>query len=157
MIPEFVRCLKECQPPAFIMENVPGLMQKKTRSYFDSVLAQLSACGYRLNWAVLNSVDYGVPQKRKRLFILGAKSMQLRFPCATHGPSTENSYLSAFDVIGNEPIGEAPNCPVKFARFPISAPLPMLVTYTTGRASNRPCRTLPYDLSVGWWIQDSLV
>ena len=52
MIPEFIRCLKEVQPEAFLMENVPGLIHKKSRPYFDSVLAQLSQCGYRLNWAV---------------------------------------------------------------------------------------------------------
>jgi DNA (cytosine-5)-methyltransferase 1 len=124
MIPEFIRCLKECQPAAFIMENVPGLIQKRTRPYFDWALSQLSNCGFRLNWAVLNSADYGIPQKRKRLFVIGSRSMQLRFPIATHGPGTRKKHLSAFDVIGSEPIGEAPNCPVKFARFPDLRPSP---------------------------------
>jgi DNA (cytosine-5)-methyltransferase 1 len=124
MIPEFIRCLKECQPSAFILENVPGLIQKRTRPYFDWTLSQLSACGFRLNWSVLNSADYGVPQKRKRLFVLGSRSMQLRFPAATHGPGTGNRHLSASDAIGDDPIGEAPNCPVKFARFPDLRPSP---------------------------------
>lgn len=124
MIPEFIRCLKECQPGAFIMENVPGLIQKRTRPYFDWVLSQLSACGFRLNWAILNSADYGIPQKRKRLFVLGSRNMQLRFPAATHGAGTGNRYLSAFDVIGSDPLGDAPNCPVKFARFPDLRPSP---------------------------------
>lgn len=146
MIPEFIRCLKECQPDAFIMENVPGLIQKRTRPYFDWALSQLSACGFRLNWAVLNSADYGIPQKRKRLFVLGSRSMQLRFPATTHGPGTGKDYLSAFDVLGVDPIGEAPNCPVKFARFPDLRPSPYAGHVYNGGGRpidpNGPCHTI---------------
>lgn len=124
MIPEFIRCLKEVQPEAFLMENVPGLIFKKARPYFDSVLAQLSDCGYRLNWAVLNSADYGVPQKRKRLIVMGSKSIQLRFPAPSHGPGTDKNHISAFEVLGNTPIGESPKCPVKFAKYPDLRPSP---------------------------------
>jgi DNA (cytosine-5)-methyltransferase 1 len=124
MIPEFVRCLRECQPEAFIIENVPGLMQKRIRAYFDSILAKLSGCNYRLNWAVLNAADYGIPQKRRRLFILGSRSMQLRFPSASHGATSSQKHVGTLDVLGKEPIGEAPNCPVKFARFPDLRPSP---------------------------------
>lgn len=146
MIPEFIRCLKECQPAAFIMENVPGLIQKKTRPYFDWVLSQLSACGFRLNWAVLNSADYGIAQKRRRLFVLGSRAIQLRFPAPSHGPGTKHSYLSAIDVIGREPVGEAPNCPVKFARYPDLRPSPYAGHVYNGGGRpidpNGPCHTI---------------
>lgn len=146
MIPEFVRCLREAQPDAFIMENVPGLMLKKTRPYFDSVLAQLSACGYRLNWAVLSAADYGVPQKRRRLFILGSRRMQLRFPAPTHGSGTPESHVRALDVLGAEPIGEAPNCPVKYARDPDLRPNPYAGHVYNGGGRpidpNGPCHTI---------------
>jgi DNA (cytosine-5)-methyltransferase 1 len=124
MIPEFIRCLKEVQPDAFIMENVPGLLLKRTRPYFDSVLARLSECGYRLNWAVLNAADYGVPQKRRRLFVLGSRGDQLRFPAPTHGSSAGAPHGSALDVLGDSAIGEAPKCPVKYARNPDLRPSP---------------------------------
>lgn len=146
MIPEFIRCLCEVQPEAFVMENVPGLMLKRTRSYFDSVLARLSACGYRLNWAILNAADYGVPQKRKRLFILGSKKMQLRFPAPTHGYHTPLAHVTALSVLGNEPIGEAPNCPVKFARDPDLRPSPYAGHLYNGGGRpidpNGPCHTI---------------
>lgn len=146
MIPEFIRCLRECQPEAFIVENVPGLVQKQTRHYFDSILAALSNCGYRLNWAVLNAADYGVPQKRKRLFILGSRSRQLRFPTASHGLGTLQPHMNALDVLGTEPIGEAPNCPVKFARFPDLRPSPYAghIYNGGGRPINPhgPCHTI---------------
>ena len=124
MIPEFVRCLREVQPEAFVMENVPGLMLKRTRPYFDSVIARLSACGYRLNWAVLSAADYGVPQKRRRLFIVGSKKIELRLPAPTHGSGLESPHVAALEVLGNDPIGEAPNCLVKFAKYPDLRPSP---------------------------------
>jgi len=146
MIPEFIRCLKECQPAAFIMENVPGLIQKRTRPYFDWALSQLSGCGFRLNWAVLNSADYGIPQKRKRLIVIGSRDMQLRFPTATHGPCADKKHLSISDAIGNDPIGDAPICPVKFARFPDLRPSPYAGHIYNGGGrpidTDGPCHTI---------------
>lgn len=124
MLPEYLRCLSEIRPVAFLMENVPGLAQKRAQLYFESVLAQMSEMGYKLNWAVLNSADYGIPQKRRRLFILGSQITQLRFPAPTHGPGTANKHLSALKVLGPEPIGEAPKTPVKYAKCPDLRPSP---------------------------------
>lgn len=124
MIPEFVRCLEEVQPEAFIMENVPGLLLKATRPYFDWALAQLASTGYVLNWAVLNAADYGVPQKRRRLFVLGSRRSHLRFPAPTHGTGVGVPHVSALEVLGPDPIGEAPNCPVRYARAPDLRPSP---------------------------------
>ncbi len=124
MLPEYLRCLSEIKPAAFLMENVPGLAQKRARPYFDSVLARMSEMGYRLNWAVLNSADYGVPQKRRRLFILGSRTTRLQFPAPTYGPGTANNHPSALKVLGPEPIGEAPKSPVKYAKYPDLRPSP---------------------------------
>ncbi len=118
MIPEFIRCLREVSPSAFLMENVPGLLMKRTRPYFDSVLARLAACGYYLNWAVLNAADYGVPQKRRRLVVLGSRIEPLLFPAPTHGTKSQSPHVSALGVLGPDPVGEAPSCPVKYARNP---------------------------------------
>ena len=125
MIPQFIRCLEEVSPHAFIMENVPGLLTRKTRPYFDRTISQLAKLGYTLNWAVLHSANYGVPQKRRRLFVLGSRSNQiLRFPMPTHGSGTNNPHPRSFDYIGLEPLGEPPNCPVKFAKYPDLRPSP---------------------------------
>lgn len=124
MLPEYLRCLTEISPAAFLMENVPGLAQKRARPYFDSMLARMSELGYRLNWAVLSSADYGVPQKRRRLFVLGSKTNQLRFPTPTHGPGTDKAHLSALEVLGPDPLGEAPKSPVKYAKYPDLRPSP---------------------------------
>jgi DNA (cytosine-5)-methyltransferase 1 len=146
MIPEFVRCLEQVQPETFIMENVPGLMLKKARPYFDSVLARLSECGYKLNWSVLSAADYGVPQKRRRLFVLGSRTKQLRFPAPSHGPGTSNAHVTALGRLGPNPIGEAPNCPVKYARFPDLRPSPYAGHIYNGGGRpidpNGPCHTI---------------
>lgn len=146
MIPEFIRCLQEARPEAFIMENVPGLLLKRTRPYFDSVLVRLSAAGYRLNWAVLNAADYGIPQKRKRLFILGSRKMQLRFPAPSHGLGTTLPHVSALEVLGNRPVGEPPNCQVKFAKNPDLRPSPYAGHVYNGGGRpidpNGPCHTI---------------
>lgn len=128
------------------MENVSGLITRQTRSYFDSVLSKLRAAGYHLNWAVLHSADYGVPQKRRRLFVLGFRDKLLRFPIPTHGPNYSIPHVRSYDVIGLEPIGLSPNCPVKYARHPDlrSSPYAGHIYNGGGRPidPNSPCHTI---------------
>ncbi|VVO30812.1 DNA cytosine methyltransferase [Pseudomonas fluorescens] len=146
MIPEYIRCLREAQPEAFIMENVPGLTLKRTRPYFDRILSELANCGYFINWAIVSAADYGVPQKRKRLFVLGCKHKQLLFPAPTHGPNAAKPHLGTFEVLGAMPIGEAPDCPVVYAKSPDLRPSPYAghVFNGGGRAidPNGPCHTI---------------
>lgn len=146
MIPEYIRCLREVQPDAFIMENVPGLTLKKTRPYFERILSQLAECGYFINWAIVSAADYGVPQKRKRLFILGCKHKQLFFPAPTHGPSATSPHVSALSTLGTKPIGEAPDCPVVYAKAPDLRPSPYAGHVYNGGGRpidpNGPCHTI---------------
>ncbi|WP_122672333.1 DNA cytosine methyltransferase [Pseudomonas viridiflava] len=146
MIPEYIRCLREVQPEAFIMENVPGLTLKRTRPYFDRILSELADCGYFINWAIVSAADYGVPQKRKRLFVLGCKHKQLLFPAPTHGPNASKPHLGTFEVLGTAPIGEAPDCPVVYAKSPDLRPSPYAghVFNGGGRAidPSGPCHTI---------------
>lgn len=87
----FVRFVREIRPTVFLMENVPGLLNKAGGKVFKRVLDAFGSLGYRLNHKVLNSADYGVPQIRKRLFILGSRDdLLLRFPSPTHSPVSSN-------------------------------------------------------------------
>jgi len=146
MIPEFIRCLSEVRPDAFIMENVPGLLTKHTRSYFDSALSQHSALGFKLNWAVLNAADYGVPQKRKRLFILGSRTTFLRFPRPTHGEGSAKQRIASSQILKANPVGEPPTCPVRFAKYPDLRPSPYAGQIYNGGGRpidpNGPCHTV---------------
>ncbi len=65
--------------PAFLfLENVPGLLSHDAGRTFATILGTLSELGYNVAWQVLNSKDYGVPQSRKRVYIIG----YLRERCA---------------------------------------------------------------------------
>lgn len=71
MIPEYIRAVRETRPRMFIMEEVQTLTWKRHRGYLDRVLADLRALGYEVDWQVINMADYGIPQARKRLFVIG--------------------------------------------------------------------------------------
>jgi len=116
MIPEFKRAINELMPSAFIMENVKGLNRKRFDSYFEYVklalkyptvkrhsredwvhhldrLERLESRGsfaglhYNVISRVLNAADYGIPQRRERLFIVGFRAdleVAWNFPGVTH-------------------------------------------------------------------------
>ena len=68
---DIVRILKHHNPPAFLLENVPGLINHREGKTFSTVLNSLRELGYSVQYKVINSADFGVPQKRKRVFIVG--------------------------------------------------------------------------------------
>lgn len=61
------------QPRAFLFENVKGLIGKKHRHTFDALLARFDEIGYNVAWKLINAWDYGVSQKRERVFIVGIR------------------------------------------------------------------------------------
>jgi DNA (cytosine-5)-methyltransferase 1 len=81
LLGEFVRVVKEARPLGFIMENVFGLFYKTSKIAFDQLYEELTDEGYTIEFKVVNAADYGVPQIRERLFILGSRvNSKLRFP-----------------------------------------------------------------------------
>lgn len=73
MIPEFIRAVAELLPRLFVMEEVQTLTWKKHADYLEMVEDDLRAIGYRVEHRVLNAADFGQPQARKRLFIVGIR------------------------------------------------------------------------------------
>lgn len=73
------------KPKAFLMENVPTIVSKYKGDLFTNILQIIKSLGYTPYWDVLNSVNYGVPQTRKRLFLVGFKDkIKYTFPKKTH-------------------------------------------------------------------------
>ncbi len=71
---EFVRFTKITKPKMIIGENVPGLLKRKTvnnENYIDVIVREFENLGYDVKYKVLKADQYGVPQERKRLFIIG--------------------------------------------------------------------------------------
>lgn len=71
LIFEFSRIVKELQPRAFVMENVRGLVSSNRGRDLERLERRFRHMGYNVNWFVLNAADYGVPQSRHRLFVVG--------------------------------------------------------------------------------------
>ena len=70
---EFVRVVRDKRPRAFVAENVKGILSLGGGAVFDKVVADFSSLGYSVNHALLNAADYGVPQRRERVFIVGVR------------------------------------------------------------------------------------
>lgn len=69
---EYVRLVREVRPDWVVFENVKGLIETENGYFLDAVLKGFRSAGYATNHFVLNSADYGVPQKRNRLFIIAS-------------------------------------------------------------------------------------
>ena len=108
MIPEFVRAVREIAPRAFMMENVPGLMVGERRRYLREVVGSFEDMGYITTAKLLDAADFGVPQKRRRLFIVGILGAEFVFPAESHGVGRSHAYVTAGEVLSSEPFG-APN------------------------------------------------
>jgi DNA (cytosine-5)-methyltransferase 1 len=122
-IPQFLRVVAQLQPAAFVMENVAGLAVSTKWPYFRSVLAQIERLGYAASWSVLEAADFGVPQKRRRLFVVGTRGCRFSFPGPTHGPGVECSHVLAGSVVDpHRPRGEANTAIVTYALRPSLRP-----------------------------------
>lgn len=92
------------KPKAFMIENVKGLISKKNMPFFESLISELSSL-YSVNWQLINCADYGVAQKRERVFIVGFRSdlgLQFKFPERSH-VDNHVSIRDAFEGLSKEP------------------------------------------------------
>ncbi|MGD0192879.1 MAG: DNA (cytosine-5-)-methyltransferase [Rhizomicrobium sp.] len=114
----YLRVLRDIQPRMFLLENVPGLAYKGKDEGMKHLLRGIelinreAKTNYRVSWKVLNAVDYGVPQMRERVFLIGSRDGAIfQFPAATHGEAEEGELLpgsvepfrTAWDAIGDLP------------------------------------------------------
>lgn len=114
LIGDYIRILNDIQPKFFLLENVVGLATLHKGKLFNRVLQQLKDSGYNFHHRILYAADYGVPQMRKRLIILGSKEGQPPpFPKPTHFnqtgqmtfySATSNDYVTCGDALGDLPV-----------------------------------------------------
>ncbi|MFT3797188.1 DNA cytosine methyltransferase [Microbacterium sp.] len=120
MVYEFIRIVDEIQPRAFVMENVRGLLSMSLRARTDpdasaedtshgsllrDVIRRFEAIGYRVDCFVVNAVNYGAPQLRERVLLIGNREGKLaNFPEPTHSNRPEDELLP-FTTLG-EAIGD---------------------------------------------------
>lgn len=114
---EYLRVLRDTRPKAFLLENVPGLAYRGKSEGIEALRAGVEKINrdlqtnYALEFRALNSADYGVPQLRERVFIIGSRDGQrFRFPAQTHfHPDSEgvlagrDTYRTAWDALADLP------------------------------------------------------
>lgn len=105
----YIDIIKHVQPKAFVFENVTGILSAKNREgkkVIEELMKAFEDIGYCINWKVMNAVEYGVPQKRKRVIIVGLKgNKKFNFPEATHGDKDSKliPYVSVSEALGDLP------------------------------------------------------
>lgn len=103
---EFARALRQIKPPAFIIENVSGLLRSDNRALFERQIRNFRQAGYRVKWQVLNANDFGIAQSRKRIFIVGVRSdieFNFGFPNALKSGIRHHA-ATIQDAIGHLPL-----------------------------------------------------
>jgi DNA (cytosine-5)-methyltransferase 1 len=103
LIGHFIRIVGELNPSAFLLENVPNLAAISHGEFLDEAKAELRALGYAVDHCVVSAADYGVPQNRKRLVVLGLKGRKsVRFPLPIYG-TAERPFISPSSAIDDLP------------------------------------------------------
>jgi DNA (cytosine-5)-methyltransferase 1 len=112
----YLRVLRDTKPRAFLLENVYGLAYKGKSEGLDLLLRGIEQINadmkttYSVAYAVLNAADYGVPQARERVFLIGSRDgTQFRFPHPTHAAQQDDALLgvtlephrTAWDALGD--------------------------------------------------------
>ena len=77
---EFIRIMHILKPQWVVFENVTGLLEMESGAFFSGILADFCRAGYTCSYSVLNASDFGVPQRRSRLFLVGSQNgLQINF------------------------------------------------------------------------------
>lgn len=115
LVREFLRIIKEISPRYFLFENVKGLTVGSHRQILDELVGEFEAYDYMIKtpWQVLNAVNYGVPQDRQRLFLLGSRlgTTQPDYPqpLTTPAGSSGNLNLLAQSPSCEDALGDLPD------------------------------------------------
>jgi DNA (cytosine-5)-methyltransferase 1 len=91
---EYMRAVKEKRPKYFIWENVKGALSSNKGFDFAAVINEMAEAGYSLWWQVLNAKDFGVPQNRERIFVVGFRDQPAPEVFFERGQGNENSTVS---------------------------------------------------------------
>ena len=126
LVLEYIRVVREALPSVFIMENVKGMINWEGGKAMEAILNEFKKpikfnnqdYKYNVSYQVLNAADYGAPQHRERVIIVGNRTgKDFIFPEPTHGLSNSNlmnrgevvPYVSVFDAIGSLPDADEPS------------------------------------------------
>ena len=135
---EMCRILREKQPLCFIAENVKGIMSANKKEAFPLILEEFEKSGYTITHKLLNSANYGVPQKRERVIIVGF-DLGIKFEFPDMPITDENEYVSLGKVIENAVADK-----YFFSERAVQGMMRKRETMNKGRAQDitKPCNTV---------------
>ncbi len=148
---DFARLIKEIEPKVFVYENVQGLVRHDRGRTWKVVQRVFDSLGYRVHYQILDAVDYGIPQKRRRIFIVGFKdhSKEFTFPDKKELKYTMQDFLIENTAEGNFTAKGEDICIVKSPgiiedKYYLSdRVLPGIMSYGTNGFSMKPEIDLP--------------
>jgi len=118
LLAEFHRFVEYFEPDYIILENVPGI-QRVDNGPFTNFIVFIEAKGYKVDFQVLNAMDYGVPQSRKRLVLIATKNGTIELPTSTHGKTKDKlNYITVKDAIAKYPKLDAGDNSDKSHKYP---------------------------------------
>jgi DNA (cytosine-5)-methyltransferase 1 len=104
LVMKYIKLIGEVLPNYFLMENVPGILGKRGQMILKKALTNAEKLGYYIHEKVLDAQDYGIPQRRKRVFIVGERLKEVApaftFPSIITPPE---SRITVRQIIGNLP------------------------------------------------------
>ena len=137
---EMCRVLREKQPKCFIAENVKGILTANKRSAFPLIISEFEKSGYNVSYTVLNAVNFGVPQKRERVIIVGfRKDLKINFKFPLPIIENEEYFVPLSSIIEKE-VAEK----YFFSEKAVAGMMKNRASMNKGRAQdiNKPCNTV---------------
>ncbi|MCM1101975.1 MAG: DNA cytosine methyltransferase [Clostridium sp.] len=112
---QLIRVIEDKQPKFFLAENVKGLTNLGKGEVFKTILSDFEQLGYRVRYKILNAADYGVPQTRLRVIIVGIRNdigWEYKFPKKTHSQSGQDGlpiWISVSEALKELPDPDSEN------------------------------------------------
>lgn len=137
---EMCRILRERKPKCFIAENVKGILTANKKSAFPLIIKEFEDSGYDVKYSILNAAEYGVPQKRERVIIVGfRKDLDIDFDFPVPKIKTEKKYVPLKSVIDTD-VDEK----YYFSQRAVEGMMKNRASMNKGRAQDieKPCNTV---------------
>ena len=112
---QYIRILKDKKPKFFVAENVKGILSIGHGAVIKAIINDFSEAGYNVTYKMLNAADYGVPQTRQRVIIVGVRkdlNIDFEFPKPTHSKNGENGlpkWISVAEAFKDIPDPDGPD------------------------------------------------
>ncbi|MFI3320125.1 MAG: DNA (cytosine-5-)-methyltransferase [Rikenellaceae bacterium] len=143
---EMVKIIKEKKPRFFIAENVKGILSANKKKAFPMIINEFEAAGYKVKYKLLNASDYGVPQKRERVIIVGFRDdvdyKNFEFP----SPTTIDNKVALKEVLDHSANDDGK---WYFSDKAVAGMMAVREKMNKGRAQNieEPCNTISSHLA----------